>query len=112
MKPEIEYINNFPYPYFQYGSKSSTDIDVIVVISKEDMPAQQEARKQKIKALMLTFNLNWNAIFVVIEQGVLVDTIYTKAWVDSLNNAFYHTHKFHKQFFKIPVVKTVKRNTT
>jgi hypothetical protein len=32
--------------------------------------------------------------------------------VDSLNNAFYYTHKYHKQLFEIPVNKILKRNKT
>lgn len=29
---------NFPYPYYFYGSNDSADQDVIIVISKEEMP--------------------------------------------------------------------------
>lgn len=112
MKPSIEKVDRFPYPYYQYGSKNSTDIDVIIVLPKVEMPKTQEARKVKLKQLLLNFNLSWNAIFVVIEHGVLVDTIYTKSWIDSLNNAFYYTHKYHKQLFEIPVKRTLKRNKT
>ncbi|MGH1383793.1 hypothetical protein [Kordia sp.] len=112
MKPSLTKIDNFPYQYFQYGSKSSTDIDVIIVLPKAEMPSTQEERKRKLKQLKLHFQLDWNAIFVVIEDGILVDTIYTKSWIDSLNNAFYHTHKHHEQLFKIPVTRTVKRNKT
>lgn len=112
MKPSLTKIDNFPYQYFQYGSKSSTDIDVIIVLPKAEMPATQEERKRKLKQLKTDFLLDWNAIFAVIEDGILVDTIYTKSWIDSLNNAFYHTHKHHEQFFEIPVTKTVKRNKT
>ncbi|WP_420575068.1 hypothetical protein [Kordia sp.] len=112
MKPSLTKIDNFPYRYFQYGSKSSTDVDVIIVLPKAAMPATQEERKRKLKQLKTDFQLNWNAIFVVIEDGILVDTIYTKSWVDSLNNAFYHTHKYHEQLFEIPVTRTIKRNKT
>jgi len=78
MKRSIKKVEFFPYPYFQYGSKNSIDIDVIIVLPKVDMPRTQETRKIKLKQLLLEFNLCWNAIFVVIENGVLVDTIYTK----------------------------------
>jgi hypothetical protein len=76
------------------------------------MPATQEERKQKLKQLKTEFQLDWNAIFVVIKDGIIVDTIYTKSWVDSLNNAFYHTYKFHEQLYEIPITRTVKRNKT
>ncbi len=112
MKLKLEKVADFPYLYYQYGSISSIDVDVIIQISKEEMPAKQEARKQKLKQLMLDFNLDWNAIFVVIENGVLVDTIYTKSWVDSLNNAFLNTYKNHKQWFKLPINKKLERNKT
>jgi len=110
MKPSLKRVENFPYPYYQYGSKSSTDVDVIIVLPKNEMPRTQEERKQKMKQLMLTFNLDWNAIFVVIKNGVLTDTIYTKSWIDSLNNAFLKTYEFHTQLFEIPVKRKLKRN--
>ncbi|WP_442266574.1 hypothetical protein ACSIGC_02445 [Tenacibaculum sp. ZS6-P6] len=112
MKPTLKKIHDFPFRYYQYGSTSSTDLDVIIEITKEEMPLTQEERKIKLKQLMLDFELNWNAIFVVIEDGVLVDTIYTKSWIDSLNNAFYHTYKNHKQFFDLPIKRLLKRNKT
>lgn len=112
MKPSLEKINNFPFRYYQYGSKSSTDIDVIIEIPKKEMPLTQEERKVKLKQLMIDFELSWNAIFVVIQDGVLTDTIYTKSWIDSLNNAFYYTYNNHKQYFDLPVKRLLKRNKT
>lgn len=112
MKPNITKIHNFPYPYLQYGSKSSTDIDVIIFIPKTDMPPTQEERKRLVKRLMLDNNLDWNSILAVEENGVLVDTIYTKSWIDSLNNAVLSTYKHHQQHFENPITQVLERNKT
>lgn len=112
MKPSLEMIKSFPYPYFQYGSESSTDTDVVIVLPKYEMPLEQEERKQKLKKLMLDFDLDWNATFVVVEDGILIDTVYPKSWVDSLNNAVLKTHSYHKQLFVLPIKKELKRNKT
>jgi len=112
MKPNISKIKNFTYPYLQYGSKSSTDIDVIIFIPKSDMPPSQEERKRLVKKLMLDNNLGWNSILAVEENGVLVDTIYTKSWIDSLNNAVLSTYKHHQQHFENPITQVLKRNKT
>lgn len=102
----------FPFPFFQYGSRDSTDIDVIISISESEMPASQEERKKFVRQLMDKYNLNWNATLAVFNNGVMVDTIYTKAWVDSLNNAFLETYQNHKQLFPIPVNRKLERNYT
>lgn len=109
---ELKKVANFPYPYFQYGSADSTDIDVIIAIPPQDMPKTQEQRKEFVKSLLLRYKLNWNATLAVFDKGIMVDTIYTKAWIDSLNNAFFETHKNHTQYFEIPVKQKVKRNYT
>lgn len=105
-------IKDFPYPYYQYGSNNSTDIDVIISIPSAVMPIGQELRKRFVRQLLDDFNLNWNATLAVFEDGIMIDTIYNKSWIDSLNNAFFETYKYHVQFFEIPVLKTVKRNKT
>jgi len=112
MKPELEYIKEFPYPYFQYGSEDSTDIDVIICIPLDVMPETQEERKQLVKHLTSEYNVTWNTTLAVIENGVMIDTIYTKAWIDSLNNALYITFENHKQFWENPILKLLKRNKT
>lgn len=112
MKSSLEIVKNFPYSYFQYGSESSTDTDVVIVLPKNEMPVEQEERKQKLKQLMLDFDLDWNATFVVVEDGVLIDTIYPKSWVDSLNNAVLKTYIHHKQLFIMPIKKELTRNKT
>ncbi|GGF11172.1 hypothetical protein [Flavobacterium limi] len=103
---------NFPYPYYFYGSDDSTDKDVIIVISKEEMPEKQEDRKNKILALLKEYDLNWNATFAVIENGKIIDTIYTKSWIDSLNNALLETYFRHEQKHELLVTEKHARNKT
>jgi hypothetical protein len=112
MKKELEIVKDFPYPYYQYGSSNSTDSDVIISIPSTVMPIGQELRKRFVRQLLDDFNLDWNATLAVFEDGVMIDTIYNKSWIDSLNNAFFETYKYHIQFFEIPVTKTVERNKT
>jgi len=112
MKKEIEKVKDFPYPYYQYGSSNSTDSDVIISIPSTVMPIGQELRKRFVRQLLDDFNLDWNATLAVFEEGVMVDTIYNKSWIDSLNNAFFETYKYHIQFFEIPVSRVIQRNKT
>lgn len=108
----MKQIKNFPYPYIQYGSANSTDIDVAIIIPQNYMKITQEDRKNHIKKLMLDFDLNWNAIFICVEDGVVVDTIFTKSWIDSINNAIYYTYSNHVQFYPNPITRLIKRNKT
>ncbi|MFC0780061.1 hypothetical protein [Flavobacterium sp. HJSW_4] len=102
----------FPYPYYVYGSDDSTDLDVIIVISKEEMPEKQEDRKNKVLALLREYDLNWNATFAVIENGRISDTIFTKSWIDSLNNALLETYSLHQQKHELLVTEKHLRNKT
>lgn len=103
---------NFPYPYYLYGSDDSTDKDVIIVISKEEMPEKQEDRKNKVLALLKEYDLNWNATFAVIENGKISDTIFTKSWIDSLNNALLETYSLHQQKHELLITEKHIRNKT
>lgn len=107
-------LKNFPYPYYYYGSADSTDEDVIIDLPKGDMPSTQEERKRFIRQLEQEYNLPWNGILAVFEDGVMLDTIYTKAWVDSLNNSLFETYGNHleKQVYPIPVDRKLPRNKT
>ncbi|WP_281635626.1 hypothetical protein [Flavobacterium marginilacus] len=102
----------FPYPYYLYGSNDSTDQDVIIVISKEEMPEKQEDRKNKVLALLKEYDLNWNATLAVIENGKISDTIFTKSWIDSLNNALFETYFLHEQKHELLVKEKHIRNRT
>ncbi|KFF05407.1 hypothetical protein [Flavobacterium reichenbachii] len=102
----------FPYPYYIYGSEDSTDQDVIIIIPKEEMPETQEERKNKVLFLLKEYNLNWNATFAVIENGKITDTIYTKSWIDSLNNALLETYFLHAQKHELLVREKHVRNKT
>lgn len=104
--------NAFPYPYYIYGSDDSTDKDVIIVVPKEDMPETQEDRKNKVFFLLKEYNLNWNATLAVIENGKISDTIYTKSWIDSLNNALLETYNLHQQNHELWVTEKQVRNKT
>ncbi len=105
-------MENFPYEYYFYGSHDSLDEDVVVSIPKEDMPIIQEDRKRFIKALETKYNLPWNATLIVVENGVVTDTIYPKSWVDSINNSLFNTYGFHlsKQKFPNPIKRKLERN--
>jgi hypothetical protein len=106
MKPD------FPYPYYFYGSKDSLDADVLIEISKDMMPAEQEDRKRLIKSIEQEYDLSWNANLIVVENGIITDTIYPKTWIDSLNNSLYSTYDNHKdkQVFPLPINRMVPRN--
>ncbi len=103
---------DFPYPYFFYGSHDSQDLDVFVQIPRDVMPSIQEDRKRFIKKLEVDYELPWNANLIVVEDGIVVDTIYPKSWIDSVNNSFYTTYHLHldKQVFPLPINRLVKRN--
>jgi hypothetical protein len=102
----------FPYPYYIYGSDDSTDQDVIIIIPKEEMPDTQEERKNKVLFLLKEYDLNWNATFAVVENGKITDTIYTKSWIDSLNNALLETYFLHEQKHELLVREKHVRNKT
>lgn len=101
---------NFPYKYYFYGSADSTDIDVLVQISKDEMPLLQEDRKRFVKNLENEYSLDWNLTLIVVENGVVIDTIYPKAWIDGINNAFFATYNLHKQVYELPITKMVERH--
>lgn len=104
--------NTFPYSYYIYGSGDSTDKDVIIIVPKEDMPETQEERKNKVYFLLKEYNLNWNATLAVIENGKISDTIFTKSWIDSLNNALLETYSFHQQDYPLLITEKHIRNKT
>lgn len=104
--------NIFPYLYYVYGSDDSTDQDVIIIVPKEDMQETQEDRKNKVFFLLKEYNLNWNATLAVIENGKISDTIFTKSWIDSLNNALLETYSFHKQDYPLLITEKHIRNKT
>ena len=112
MKPYLTPVPSFPFPFFQYGSADSLDMDVIISLPQSKMPLHQEDRKRYVKALTDEFALDWNATLAVFDQGIMTDTIYPKSWIDSLNNALYTTGHLHDQLFEIPVDRLVKRNFT
>ncbi|POR24869.1 hypothetical protein BWK58_07505 [Flavobacterium columnare] len=101
---------DFPYPYYIYGSSDSTDTDVVIVIPKNEMPAAQEQRKNFVLDLKNTYEFDWNATLAVIENGVMIDTIYTKSWIDSLNNALLKTYCHHSQVYPLLINHKIKRN--
>lgn len=100
----------FPYPYFFYGSSDSIDKDVIISIPSSLMPIHQEERKQFVKSLELTYECEWNSTLAVIEEGHIIDTIYPKTWIDSLNNALYSTYHLHNQKYDLPIKSMMNRN--
>ena len=101
---------DFPYPYYIYGSSDSTDTDVIIVVPKNEMPLTQEQRKNFVLDLKNKYELGWNATLAVIENGIMIDTIYTKSWIDSLNNALLKTYHLHPQVHPLLIKHTIKRN--
>ncbi len=104
-------MNNLPFKYYFYGSKDSIDIDVLIEITSDIMPLHQEDRKRYIKYLETTYNLqNWNINLMVIQEGIVIDTVYPKTWIDSVNNSLYNTYYLHNQVYNLPINKLVKRN--
>ena len=105
-------MNSLPHPFYYYGSHDSLDEDVIISIPKELMPEHQEERKNLMLKIKNDYSLSFNATLAVIEDGLIVDTIYPKTWIDSLNNALFFTYKNHleKQQYNNPIQKRVERN--
>lgn len=103
---------DFPYPYYIYGSDDSTDKDVVIIIPKEEMPKTQEERKERVLFLLKEYDLDWNATLVVIENGRISDTIFTKSWIDSLNNAVLATYFLHDQIHPLEITEKQQRNKT
>jgi len=56
--------------------------------------------------------ITYNTNLVVIENGVVIDTIYPKSWIDSVNNSVFYTYKnhLHKQVYELPIKEPVKRH--
>jgi hypothetical protein len=104
--------SDLPYPYYFYGSHDSEDEDVIISIPQEVMPALQEDRKRLMHKLGKDYELPFNATLAVIENGIMVDTIFPKTWVDSLNNALFTTYNNHleKQVYDNPITQLLPRN--
>jgi hypothetical protein len=100
----------FPYRYYFYGSSNSVDTDVLIQVDKQVMPQVQEERKILLRNLELEYHLNWNTNLIVVENGIIIDTIYPKSWVDSLNNSLYVTYNLHEQEYENPINSMVKRN--
>lgn len=101
---------NFPYKYYFYGSDDSQDLDVLIQITSDLMPVNQEDRKVFIKNIETEYDLNWNANLIIVEDGYISDTIYPKSWIDSLNNSLFNTYNLHKQVYPLPIKGLVKRN--
>jgi hypothetical protein len=103
---------NFPHKYYFYGSHDSTDEDVIISIPRDLMPELQEDRKRLVKSMEEEYNLPWNATLAVIEDGIIVDTIFPKSWIDSLNNSLFNTYNNHldKQVYENPIEREVSRH--
>lgn len=95
------------YKYYFYGSDDSTDIDVLISIPANDMPIIQEDRKRFVKSISQD---NWNANLMVVENGIVTDTIYPKTWIDSVNNSLFYTYHLHNNIYPNPILNPVKRN--
>jgi hypothetical protein len=97
------------HKYYFFGSSNSIDTDVIISIDKKDMPTKREERKKVLKSLTRE---NWNTNLVVIEDGKVIDCIYPKSWIDSVNNSLFDTYNNHsdKQIYPNPIKELVHRN--
>lgn len=94
---------HFPHPYYFYGSADSTDTDIMIAITPEIMPTHQHERKALVKILSAQIDFSCNATLIVIKNGFISDTIYPKAWIDSLNNSLWHTYALHPQIYPNPL---------
>jgi hypothetical protein len=104
--------DTFPYPYYFYGSHDSLDVDVLIQIPKEMMPDMQEDRKRLMKQIEIEYGIEWNCCLIVVEDGIVIDTIFPKTWIDSINNSLFVTYQLHsdKQVYPLPITRLVKRN--
>lgn len=104
--------NNLPYKYYYFGSDDSADEDVLILIDKYELPLIQEDRKDLLFNIKKEYGLNWNMNFIVVENGIVIDTIYPKSWVDSVNNSLFSTYHLHKdkQKFDLCIDRKIPRN--
>jgi len=96
------------YIYHKYGSKDSTDTDVVIFL--DVLPKTQEERKNLTNDIKKEMNVDWNMIIAKIEDGIIIDCTYPKSSTDSLNNAIFNTYKYHDQDHQLLITKKVDRN--
>src|SRR6478735_1935633 len=103
---------NFPYKYYYFGSDDSLDEDVLIKINKKDLPSIQEDRKNLLFNIKKEYDLSWNMNFIVVENDIVIDTIYPKSWIDSVNNSLFSTYNLHKdkQKYDLCIDRLIPRN--
>ena len=103
---------NFPYKYYYFGSDDSIDEDVLIEINKKDLPSIQEDRKNLLFNIKKEYDLSWNMNFIVVENDIVIDTIYPKSWIDSVNNSLFSTYNLHKdkQKYDLCIDRLIPRN--
>ncbi len=99
--------------YFQiFGSKSSKDIDVMVIVDDFDDNPYYELEKCKQFNSKLSIILNTtneiNSNLAVVKDGIIIKVL--KGTSDECNNSMFLTYDHHKQYFPNIITKLVKRD--
>lgn len=102
-------MNNLPFKHYVFGSKNSHDIDVLIEFPGIDGSDKDLQLIDQIKE-KYSFIQSWNINLIEIQDGIIVKTIDSKGYPDSVNNSLYETYHLHKQSHPFPLKRTVERN--
>ncbi len=98
--------------YNVYGSASSIDADVAVIVNKylnfKNKFQIQQLRQQYIKQLHTQFDKELNVNLVKVKDGIIYETFV--GIPDELNNAIFYTYNYHTQTHQLFVKRVVERN--
>jgi hypothetical protein len=97
--------------FYIFGSKSSLDTDVMVILDK--IGSIQDNKMTTLRAVNYLsqnydFDKDLNINLATIKNGV-IDSVH-KGTPDEVNNSLLVTYKNHKQYFKLDIKKKVKRD--
>ena len=95
--------------YWIFGSKSSEDTDIMVLVSSiSNIKDSKEKVKKYEDILQKKFSKKVNANLAVINKGVITKVY--KGTEDEVNNSILDTYHLHKQEFPLTLNKRINRN--
>jgi len=101
-------MKQIPYKYYFFGSNNSIDNDVLIEVDTIGKPHENI---EFIKKLKKEYSLDWDINLIVVQNGIIVDTMNRKGSIDSINNSLFTTYALHKskQKYENPIIKKVER---
>jgi len=102
-------MSEIDFKYYIFGSKDSIDIDVLIVHPES---TGLESDSLLIKQINTDYPItrNWNINIIQINGGVIINSIPSKGYPDSVNNSLFETYNLHKQKYPFPLDRKVTRN--